>query len=170
LQCHPNARQAEEGFARENDAGIALSSPHRNYKDPRHKPELIMALTNFSAMCGFLPYARIVARLQHYRIDDLLTSFKPFAQSPQAATLAELFTELFELPESERRRAIRRVVGRARLDVEDQNSRAMIGSWLIKLTELYESDPGILAASGPSIIGRWAYFGGSTPIAASMFI
>lgn len=53
IQAHPNAAQAVEGFARENAAGIGLLSADRNYKDDRHKPEMIVALTEFEALCGF---------------------------------------------------------------------------------------------------------------------
>ena len=53
LQVHPSKRQATEGYARENESGIPLTSPERNYKDSNHKPEIIMAITPFTAMCGF---------------------------------------------------------------------------------------------------------------------
>ncbi|HEY1530174.1 MAG TPA: mannose-6-phosphate isomerase, class I [Galbitalea sp.] len=58
LQAHPNTAQAEAGFDRENRAGIALDNPNRNYRDARHKPELIYALSaEFAALCGFRPVA-----------------------------------------------------------------------------------------------------------------
>ncbi|MDN3240878.1 mannose-6-phosphate isomerase, class I [Glycomyces tritici] len=58
LQAHPNPEQAAEGFARENAAGLALDAPDRNYKDPFHKPELIVAVSEtFDALCGFRPVA-----------------------------------------------------------------------------------------------------------------
>lgn len=53
LQVHPSLEQAREGFARENAAGIAVSDPSRNYRDDSDKPELLIALTSFSALCGF---------------------------------------------------------------------------------------------------------------------
>lgn len=53
LQAHPGKNQAERGFKKENDAGIPLASPIRNYKDDNHKPELLLAITDFSALCGF---------------------------------------------------------------------------------------------------------------------
>lgn len=62
LQAHPSSEQAEEGFARENAAGIPLDSPERNYKDPFHKPELIYALSDtFDALCGFRDVQRSAA-------------------------------------------------------------------------------------------------------------
>ena len=53
IQAHPNSVQAAEGFARENAAGIGFQATDRNYKDDRHKPEMIVALTEFEALCGF---------------------------------------------------------------------------------------------------------------------
>ncbi len=55
LQTHPNAEQAAIGFAREEQAGIALIARNRVYKDPNSKPELLCALTPFSALSGFKP-------------------------------------------------------------------------------------------------------------------
>ncbi|MDR0910740.1 MAG: mannose-6-phosphate isomerase, class I [Spirochaetaceae bacterium] len=59
IQAHPNKQQAEEGFARENALGIPLDSPLRNYKDDNHKPEIICAITPFTALCGFKDEAAI---------------------------------------------------------------------------------------------------------------
>ena len=59
IQAHPNAEQAREGFERENAQGISLTSAKRNYKDDKHKPELIVALTDFEALAGFKPLAEI---------------------------------------------------------------------------------------------------------------
>jgi mannose-6-phosphate isomerase len=53
IQAHPNSAQAAEGFARENAAGIGLYASDRNYKDDRHKPEMIVALSEFEALSGF---------------------------------------------------------------------------------------------------------------------
>lgn len=43
IQAHPNLEQAAEGFA----------SGNQNYKDANHKPEAIVALSEFEALCGF---------------------------------------------------------------------------------------------------------------------
>ncbi len=39
----------------------------RNYKDDNHKPEMIFALTDFEALCGFRPAAASEAIFQHLR-------------------------------------------------------------------------------------------------------
>jgi mannose-6-phosphate isomerase len=42
IQVHPNKQASEIGFAKENAAGIPLDAAERNYKDPNHKPELVL--------------------------------------------------------------------------------------------------------------------------------
>lgn len=59
LQVHPTPEQARAGFDAENERGIALDSPKRNYKDPRAKPEIIVAVTEFDALCGFRPASEV---------------------------------------------------------------------------------------------------------------
>ena len=59
IQAHPDSVQAKVGFDQENAKGIGLSSPSRNYKDEHHKPELIVAVTDFEALAGFKPLADI---------------------------------------------------------------------------------------------------------------
>lgn len=53
IQVHPAKVAAEQEFARENEAGIPLNDPKRNYKDDNHKPELMVALSNFWLLHGF---------------------------------------------------------------------------------------------------------------------
>jgi mannose-6-phosphate isomerase len=58
LQAHPTPEQAKDGFIRENEAGVPMDSPARNYKDPFPKPELVVALSErFEALSGFRPIA-----------------------------------------------------------------------------------------------------------------
>jgi mannose-6-phosphate isomerase len=65
LQVHPTAAQAREGFAREEAAGVGRTAQDRNYKDAFHKPEMILALTPFEALCGFRPAAESRAVFEH---------------------------------------------------------------------------------------------------------
>ena len=52
IQVHPSEEQAREGFARENAAGVARDSAHRNYKDERAKPETVVALSPMWLLAG----------------------------------------------------------------------------------------------------------------------
>ncbi len=54
LQVHPDSSQARVGFEREDRAGVPVDADDRNYRDPFHKPEMVMALSStFEALAGF---------------------------------------------------------------------------------------------------------------------
>lgn len=104
LQAHPTTKQAQEGFARENAAGIPLDAPHRNYKDPYAKPEMIYALSDeFRALCGFRPAAETRAALRDAGVGHLLPELRSDADirpvfewllsgDPGVATVVEAVT------------------------------------------------------------------------------
>ena len=53
IQVHPTKTEAKKGFDAEELAGIHISAPHRNYKDSNHKPEVMVALSEFWLLHGF---------------------------------------------------------------------------------------------------------------------
>lgn len=53
IQVHPSKAAAEKGYADEDAAGIPVDSPSRNYRDRNHKPELMLALSEFWLLHGF---------------------------------------------------------------------------------------------------------------------
>ena len=65
VQVHPTREAARAGFDRENAAAIPHDSPLRNYKDANHKPEIIRAVTEFSALSGFRPASERMDILVH---------------------------------------------------------------------------------------------------------
>ncbi len=52
LQLHPDEAAARAGFDREEREGPSRDDPARTFRDPWHKPELILALSTFHALCG----------------------------------------------------------------------------------------------------------------------
>jgi len=60
IQVHPSKKGAELEFAAENEKGVALQAPDRNYKDDNHKPELMVALSEFWLLHGFKPAEDLV--------------------------------------------------------------------------------------------------------------
>ncbi|MCK7555090.1 mannose-6-phosphate isomerase, class I [Chitinophaga sedimenti] len=73
IQVHPTKSEAEKGFARENEAGIPLNAPNRNYKDANHKPEIMVALGEFWLLHGFLPEDKLTAVLANVPAFNFLT-------------------------------------------------------------------------------------------------
>ena len=72
LQAHPSLVQAMAGFAREESSGVPRGAPHRNYRDENHKPEIICALTDFQALCGFRKLADSVKLFRGLGLDVTL--------------------------------------------------------------------------------------------------
>ncbi|GFD75218.1 mannose-6-phosphate isomerase [Tenacibaculum sp. KUL113] len=64
IQVHPSKKNAEKGFKEENILGIPLTAPYRNYKDDNHKPEIMVALSEFWLLHGFLPKSKLIERLE----------------------------------------------------------------------------------------------------------
>ena len=64
IQVHPSKHAAEVEFARENKEKISLTAAHRNYKDDNHKPELMVALSDFWLLHGFKPVEKLETILQ----------------------------------------------------------------------------------------------------------
>jgi mannose-6-phosphate isomerase len=60
IQVHPNSDQAKAGFDLEQAQAIPIGDPKRNYKDASHKPEALIALTSFRALCGFRPRTELI--------------------------------------------------------------------------------------------------------------
>ncbi len=93
IQVHPTKSAAEEGFARENELGIPLDSPERNYKDDNHKPELQLALSNFWLLHGFRPEDQLHEVLN--QIPEFCTLRSIFA----SGGYYELYKYIMEMPQ-----------------------------------------------------------------------
>ncbi len=142
IQAHPAKAQAREGFLRENALGLADADPSRNYRDANHKPELICALTEFTALCGFRPYQQIIANLQALGLDALLPAFPDFQVQAGEHSWRALFLQIMR---SGKELAS---VAQSRLQalLQDSDPQMLATAKLCaELAEYYPSDPGILA-------------------------
>lgn len=90
IQAHPNKQNAILGFEKEEAAGINLNAAARNYKDKNHKPEVMVALSDFWLLHGFLAPELLEARLKeilyfnplqdHFRGGDYEGLYRYFMQ------------------------------------------------------------------------------------------
>jgi mannose-6-phosphate isomerase class I len=150
IQAHPNRAQAEAGFAREEAAGIPFDAPARNYRDPNHKPELIVALTPFFALDGFRPVAEIVATLKSVpELAPLLDRAAP-AGVDDRSWLRDLFSRVMSAGAADVDVALQTLV--RRLDAEDASSpfaKDRIEHWVLRASRLVigaeKLDRGLLA-------------------------
>ncbi|MFY8166451.1 MAG: mannose-6-phosphate isomerase, class I [Sediminibacterium sp.] len=77
IQVHPSKVNAEIGFDIEETKGIAIDAPNRNYKDRNHKPEVMVALSDFWLLHGFLPPEELDTRLKDFfYFNPLLDHFR----------------------------------------------------------------------------------------------
>lgn len=63
IQVHPDKSTAEAGYMTEEKAGKARDAKDRVYKDENHKPELMVALSDFWLVQGFKPVSEILKTL-----------------------------------------------------------------------------------------------------------
>ncbi|SDS17651.1 mannose-6-phosphate isomerase, type 1 [Polaribacter sp. KT25b] len=77
IQVHPSKKEAEKGFKFENEQGIPLTAKNRNYKDDNHKPEIMVALSEFWLLHGFLPKEKLIQVLKTIpEFNPLVTVFE----------------------------------------------------------------------------------------------
>lgn len=95
IQVHPTKAEAEKGFARENAAGIPIDAPHRNYKDANHKPEIMVALSDFWLLHGFLPEDRLVEVLR------TVPEFASLESAYKEEGYQGLYRKVMEMPQEE---------------------------------------------------------------------
>lgn len=139
IQAHPNAEQAQEGFIAENALGVPLEAPHRNFKDPFSKPEMVCALSPFTLLAGFKKESVIAAAFKSI----LGTHNRKWLTKLNLApvTLKDFFTSLMHLTDTEKKELLEIVLVTA---VKRSKEHALY-HWIRKLNQEHPDDLGILA-------------------------
>lgn len=126
LQAHPDPDYAREAWARQQ----ADPSLPKNYTDAHHKPEMLVALTPFEALCGF--------RAPSAAADDLeamdIPALAPVVKALRNADLRAAVETLLSWPADDRATLIDAVV------TADTSRLAT------DLAAHYPGDPGVLVA------------------------
>jgi mannose-6-phosphate isomerase len=146
LQAHPSREQAEEGFAREEAAGVAPDAPERTYRDSWPKPEILIALDEFHTLSGFRDPRHTDALFTGLGVAEQLASvIGPLTERRGAAALAEVFLDVLSL-DGERAQLSELVCAAAMQHKDDPGEIGDFARTVIELDEVFPSDPGILAA------------------------
>ena len=141
LQAHPDDRQAASGFSRENRAGIPLDAPERNYKDARHKPECLCALTPFSALCGFRDLSETVRHFSSFLAGRHEPFLAALENDRRAGDLKSFFRRLCNLSPETAREIVARSVDYA----EKRAGEEPMYRWVRRLHQDYPDDIMVLA-------------------------
>jgi mannose-6-phosphate isomerase len=97
IQAHPDQKHAREGFKKENQLDIPIDAPERNYRDAFHKPELLVALTEFHALCGFRELQELVYLLPRFLPETNAAELTEFLASPDLQTMQKHYSSLLML-------------------------------------------------------------------------
>lgn len=138
IQVHPSKTAAAAAFDKENEEGIALTAPHRNYKDKNHKPELMVAMSDFWLLHGFKPENELKAVLtKTAELAFLLPYF-------ETGSYAGLYEYVMSLPQAEVNKVLQPLADRI-LPLYEQNKlqKNEEDFWAARAMNTFKSDAGI---------------------------
>ncbi|SEW09674.1 mannose-6-phosphate isomerase [[Haemophilus] ducreyi] len=146
IQLHPNKAQAEYGFNQENRQGIPLEDVRRIYKDRNHKPEMMIALSDFWLLHGFKSITAIQACLAKY------PSTSALAKSLVEKSLAVVYAEIMHADQAQLASWIRPIIEQRREDyLADKLKLSDPDYWLLYMTD-------DLAADAPLDAGLMCFY------------
>jgi mannose-6-phosphate isomerase len=141
LQAHPTTAQAEAGFAAEEAAGVPREDPTRTFKDPFHKPEILLAITPVEALCGFRPVEESLHCLAKLQLPELKPTIAALARGGLRAAIPQLIA----LSAQRRESLVRAVATRAASFVAAHDPEFInTYRWAATLAETYPGDPGVV--------------------------
>ena len=128
IQVHPSKAEAIKGYEAEDAAEVLLSAPHRNYKDKNHKPEVMVALSEFWLLHGFLQEDALLETLQ------AVPEFAAFDAIFLQYGYKGLYKHVMELPQEEVNRLLTPLVERE-IDAKTAGTltKQQPGWWAAKL-------------------------------------
>ena len=141
IQAHPDLKQAQMGFKRENDLKIPIDAANRNYRDANHKPECICALTPFWALSRFRNINEILRLLEQLNLGALSDILAQLKKHPTSNGLENFYTALMSLDQGRTNRIVDEALKKAQYfsaDVPEFN-------WMLRLAEHYPQDIGVLS-------------------------
>lgn len=145
LQAHPSREQAVEGYAEEENRGIARDAAERVYRDDWPKPEILVALEEFHTLYGFRS-PRITWQLfnQLGVNDDVRRLLAPLNARGGEAALQEVFLDILAI-EGERLALVHDVVRAAREHASDPDDVGNLARTALEIDATFPADPGIIA-------------------------
>lgn len=95
IQAHPSKEAAIKGFIDENNRQIPLNAPNRVFKDQNPKPEMMVALSPFWLLHGFLPAEKAAEQL------DNIPTLKEFSSTFKTEGIKKGYQKWMEMPQTE---------------------------------------------------------------------
>jgi mannose-6-phosphate isomerase len=147
LQVHPKPHAARAGFIRENRLGLPLESAKRSFKDDQHKPEMLVALTEFDALAGLRP-TRTALSLLDGLSGRLLGEVRDELRADRsAAGVRSAFARLVAArSDGAGAAAVAEAVESVRERLAAGSPAPRADATVVRLAEQHPGDPGALAA------------------------
>jgi mannose-6-phosphate isomerase len=141
LQAHPTTEQAEAGYAAEEAAGVPRDDATRTFKDPFHKPEVLLAITPVEALCGFRPVEESLHCLAKLQLPELKPTIAALARGGLRAAIPQLIA----LSAKRRESLVQAVATRAASFVAAHDPEFInTYRWAASLADTYPGDPGVV--------------------------
>ncbi len=140
VQVHPNEIQAQEGFEKENLAGLDSNHPHRSYRDPYGKPELLCALTPFQALKGIRPLREMLDMLERISPRSLRDEIRDLEASPSEEGIRRFWSKLMVMGPERRSRVTQEALESTK---DAKPGTAM--HWVGRLASIHPGDMGLLS-------------------------
>jgi mannose-6-phosphate isomerase len=115
VQVHPDAEQAQAGYARE--CRVGTPDAERSYRDANPKHELLVALSRFEALCGFREDAAIARHLNDLPVLAAIAAAPATEEAVSEPRSVHLFHRLQRLSAAELAHVIRDLQGFAASNV-----------------------------------------------------
>lgn len=130
IQVHPTKQEAEKGFDEEEKKGINIKDAKRNYKDRNHKPEVMVALSEFWLLHGFLKEDKLHDVLQ------TVPEFDGFDEIFSEKDYKGLYEHVMTMPQHDVDNLLSSLVERELQNKQDnQLTKQDPGWWVAKLYE-----------------------------------
>jgi mannose-6-phosphate isomerase len=147
VQVHPDLAQARAGFADEEARGIPRDAPHRTYKDPSHKPEMIVALSPFEGLCGFRRPTEAADLIDALGVHALAPYADILRAHPEDRALREVLAAVLGADREDTAAAAHAATEAAtRLAATPGTARAADYAAYAKAGRDFPGDPGVIAA------------------------
>lgn len=132
IQAHPNKEQAFLGFEEENKRNIPLNSPLRVFKDQNHKPELMVAMSDFWLLHGFVSLENFLKNIEPLKLEI----FK------NTKTIKEAFEIIIQLSNSDLQEILKKI--KELIKKRKNNHPFNYTFWIEKAMQQYPNDKGLL--------------------------
>ncbi len=144
LQAHPDSHDACTGLDDEQAGGV--SAGERTFVDDWPRPELMVALSEVEALCGFREPRRTRELLDGLGVRASLDAvYGPLTERSGAAGLAEVFLDCLA-GDGYRLELVGEVVSAAVNHLDDAGELGLFSRTAVELDEHHPGDPSILAA------------------------